>query len=89
MKILERIADRRTNPHHPNKGGTVVRRERKGKISGPYLVCQENADTPLQQDGYIHGTVRMFLVDLASGYRAIIEDDDVFFEITTELVLRD
>lgn len=87
MKITNCIVDRRVRPTH--SAGTMVRRERKGVISGPYVVSKENFDTPLLQDGYVHGGVRMFLVDLAYGYRASIEDGDVLFEVKAELILRD
>lgn len=85
------------------RGGAVVLRLRKNAVTGPWLVAQENPDqfisgksltntrsrddSEYSQDGYINGSVNIFLVKLADGYRGTIEEDDKFAVQKAHLVL--
>lgn len=83
--------------HLQVRGGAVVLRLRKNVVSGPWLVAQENPDqfssgksrddSFYGQDGYINGSVNVFLVKLADGYRGNIEEDDKFSVQKAHLVL--
>lgn len=70
---------------HMHWGSVVTRHSPSGAISGPYLLCYENAETPRKINGPGCGSCHTFLVDLSTGSRYNLNDTDKLVLVNTEL----